>query len=180
MSKITKESKSILLKKILDSGMLSFCFAIMVLIVMPLYIWLVPPFMILWGISWIIENRKLKLNFDKEHRQQNRLLILFVAFYLWQLIGILYSNDVKTGLSAVNATNGVHCYPNPVVNKLTVSAKSEISQFSIHNLLGQSVKSAFINGLEKTIDVSDVASGNYLITIKLANGQLSTQKIVKL
>jgi len=93
---------------------------------------------------------------------------------------LYFSNDVKTGLSDVNATNGVHCYPNPVVNKLTVSAKSEISQFSIHNLLGQSVKSAFINGLEKTIDVSDVASGNYFITIKLANGQLSTQKIVKL
>jgi hypothetical protein len=93
---------------------------------------------------------------------------------------LYFSNEVKTGLSDVNATNGVQCYPNPVANKLIISAKSEISQFSIHNLLGQSVKSALLNGLEKTIDLSELASGNYFITIKLANGQLSTQKIVKL
>ena len=93
---------------------------------------------------------------------------------------LYFSNELMTGLSTINATNGVHCYPNPVANKLTVSAKSEISQVTIHNLLGQSVKSAFFNSLEKTVDVSDLVSGNYFITVKLANGQLSTQKIVKL
>jgi hypothetical protein len=93
---------------------------------------------------------------------------------------LYFYNEVKTGLSTVDASNGVNCYPNPVANKLTISAKSEISQFTIHNLLGQSVKSAFITGFEKTIDLSDVASGNYFITVKLFNGQVTTQKIVKL
>jgi O-antigen ligase len=111
MSNIAKESKSILLKNILDSGTLSFYFAIMVLIVMPLYIWLVPPFMILWGISWIIENRKIKFKFDKEHRLQNWLLILFVVLYLWQLIGILYSTDVKTGWNTLISRLSLLLFP---------------------------------------------------------------------
>jgi len=37
-----------------------------------------------------------------------------------------------------------------------------------------------MNDLTKTIDLSNVASGNYFVTVKLANGQLSTQKIVKM
>jgi hypothetical protein len=87
---------------------------------------------------------------------------------------------LNTGLSTVSAANGINCYPNPIVNKLTVSAKSEISQIIVRNLLGQSVKSIRMNDLTKTIDLSNVASGNYFVTVKLANGQLSTQKIVKM
>ena len=93
---------------------------------------------------------------------------------------IYFYDDAFTGLSDVAIANGINCYPNPIVNTLHVSAKSEISQVIVRNLLGQSVSSVMINGLSKTIDLSAVASGNYFVTVKLANGQLSTQKIVKL
>jgi hypothetical protein len=99
------------------------------------------------------------------------------TFYLDNL---LFYNDGTTGISTVISENGISCFPNPIINKLTISAKTEISQLTVRNLLGQSVKTAIVNGLEKTIDLSDVASGNYLLTLKLANGQSSTQKIVKL
>jgi hypothetical protein len=93
---------------------------------------------------------------------------------------IYFYDDAFTGLSEVAIANGINCYPNPIVNTLHISAKSEISQVIVRNLLGQSVTSVMINGLTKTIDLSTVASGNYFVTVKLANGQLSTQKIVKL
>ena len=93
---------------------------------------------------------------------------------------IYFFNDALTGLSEVAIANGVNCYPNPIVNTLRISAKSEINQVIVRNLLGQSVASVMINGLTKTIDLSNVASGNYFVTVKLANGQFSTQKIVKL
>jgi hypothetical protein len=99
------------------------------------------------------------------------------TFYLDNL---LFYNDGTTGISSVISENGISCYPNPITNKLTVSAKTEISQLTVRNLLGQSVKTATVNGFEKVIDLSDVASGNYILTLKLANGQLSTQKIIKL
>lgn len=99
------------------------------------------------------------------------------TFYLDNLY---FYSDATTDLHAAENSNAVSVYPNPAMNQLTINAKSEISQVVVRNLLGQSVKSIMVSGLEKTIDLSDVSAGNYFVTIKLANGQLSTQKIVKL
>ena len=98
------------------------------------------------------------------------------TFYMDNLY---FFNDTNTGISDV-ANNAISCYPNPVINKLIVSAQSEISEVTVRNLLGQSVKSVTINSTSRTIDLSDVAAGNYFVTVKLTNGQLSTQKLVKL
>jgi len=93
---------------------------------------------------------------------------------------LYFFNDASTGFTAVASDKGIACFPNPVVNNLIVSAKTEINQVIVRNLLGQSMKTVMMTGLTNTIDLSEIASGNYFITIKLANGQLSTQKIVKL
>lgn len=90
-------------------------------------------------------------------------------------------SDGTTAVKSVTADiNAITCYPNPIINQINVSAKSEISQVIVRNLLGQSVKTVTVNALEKTIDLSTISSGNYFLTVKLADGQLSTQKIVKL
>ncbi|MDP4238251.1 MAG: chitobiase/beta-hexosaminidase C-terminal domain-containing protein [Bacteroidota bacterium] len=92
----------------------------------------------------------------------------------------LYFYNDATGISTVGGSNSISCFPNPVLNQLTISAQSDIRHIVISNLLGQFVKSTLVNGLGKTIDTSDLTAGNYFITVKLANGQLSTQKLVKL
>jgi hypothetical protein len=99
------------------------------------------------------------------------------TFYMDNLY---FYNDTSTGLQATETSNLVGCYPNPVKNQLNVSAASEISEVVVRNLVGQTVKTNTVNGLVKSIDLSNVAAGNYLVTVKLANGQLSTQKLVKL
>lgn len=91
-----------------------------------------------------------------------------------------FYKSVATEIRDVNNAIGVACYPNPMLNQLTVSAKSEISQVIVRNLVGQSVKTVTVNGREKTIDLSTISSGNYFLTVKLADGQFTTQKIVKL
>ena len=98
------------------------------------------------------------------------------TFYMDNLY---FFNDTNTGISNV-ADNTFNCYPNPVINKLTVSAQSEISEVTVRNLLGQSVKSVTINSTSRTIDLTDVAAGNYFVSVKLTNGKLSTQKFIKL
>jgi hypothetical protein len=97
------------------------------------------------------------------------------TFYMDNLY---FYNDTPTGLNTAESSNTI-CYPNPVVDKLTVSAQSEISQVAVRNLLGQSVKVVSVNSTTKSIDLSSIASGNYFVTVKLANGQVSTQKLVK-
>ncbi len=99
------------------------------------------------------------------------------TFYMDNLY---FFNDTSTGLNAIETSELVSCYPNPMTDKLTVSAKSEISQVIVRNLVGQTVKITMVNGLEKSIELSNVAAGNYLVTVKLTNGQVSTQKLVKL
>jgi len=98
------------------------------------------------------------------------------TFYLDNLY--LY-NDAATGLNTAENSNAISCYPNPVANKLNISAKSEISLVVIRNLVGQSVKVVAVNSTDKAIDLSAIASGNYFVTVKLANGQFTTQKLVK-
>lgn len=90
-----------------------------------------------------------------------------------------FYNNTGTGLTNVTNIKGISCYPNPAVNKLTISAKSEISEVTVRNLIGQSIKTEVVNGTSKTIDLSGLASGNYFMVAKMSNGQVATQKIVK-
>ncbi|VBB48383.1 exported hypothetical protein [uncultured Paludibacter sp.] len=71
-------------------------------------------------------------------------------------------------------------YPNPVKDYLKIACDEEINQVSVKNLLGQTVKSFVLNSFEKTIDLKDISTGNYLIFIKMSNGQSISQKFVKL
>jgi hypothetical protein len=95
-----------------------------------------------------------------------------------------YFDDIafSTTPSAVSSYQllGLNLFPNPAFNQLTVSAKSEISHVIVTNLLGQSVTNITVNGRDKVIDLSAISAGNYLVTVKMADGQLSTQKFVKL
>jgi len=92
----------------------------------------------------------------------------------------LYFFSDATGLSNISAYDLFKCYPSQVVDKLNISAASLINVITVRNLLGQSIKSVVVNGNEQTVDLSAVTAGNYFVTVKLANGQQATQKIVKL
>jgi hypothetical protein len=108
-----------------------------------------------------------------------------VGFQTTASIGTFYMdnlyfyNDAPSNVAIVG-TASVKCYPSQVINSMNVTAASEISNVIVRNLLGQTVKSVTVNSVEKSIDLSAVSSGNYFVTIKLANGQSATQKIVKL
>jgi len=102
------------------------------------------------------------------------------TFYMDNLY--LFTDNIVITDVAKKATtmNGIKCYPQLVMNQLTVKADSPISQITIRNLLGQSVKTVLINSFEGSIDLSYLSSGNYLVVFKMANNQQETQKIVKL
>lgn len=100
-----------LLKNILENRTLSYFILAIVLILIPLYIRFIPPFMVLWGISWIMESCMSKQYFNKENRFQNWLFILFITFYLWQAVGIFYSDDVITGRNTLFSRLSLFLFP---------------------------------------------------------------------
>ena len=100
------------------------------------------------------------------------------SFYLDNMY---FSTETLSSVLPVSAENNIFSFSNPVSEKLTITAKSEISQIVVLNLIGQSVKTVIVNGeLERSIDISSITAGNYLVTVKLRNGLVSTQKLVKL
>lgn len=73
-----------------------------------------------------------------------------------------------------NAVSGLNIYPNPVSDKLFVSATDIVEAVSLVNALGQSISAPY-NG--STVDVSKLPKGVYILTV-FADGKSSAKKIV--
>lgn len=86
-------SKSIIIRY---TGFVS---AIFIVFLIPTYVWFIPPFTILWGISWILETTETR---GKGLLMPDKLpvliFILFLSYYLWQFVGITYSIEKSTGM----------------------------------------------------------------------------------
>ena len=60
-------------------------------------------------------------------------------------------------------------YPNPVEDLLTISYSDHILQIEVFDLLGKRVKVKSTVGKEVDIDLSDLASGTYMVQLKTEN-----------
>ncbi|MDR2206394.1 MAG: T9SS type A sorting domain-containing protein [Flavobacteriaceae bacterium] len=87
---------------------------------------------------------------------------------------------IEDETAAVNdiANSNISFYPNPVKDILNITAKKEIENVEVFNMIGQKVMnlSKISNG---KISVSRLTSGIYLFKVKLAGGQIEIFKIVK-
>ena len=103
----------------------------------------------------------------------------------WNLNGTFYYdnlyfyNDATTSTPNVKESS-IKIFPNPAKDALNISAQSEINTIKITNLVGQILKAESVNGNTKVINVSNLASGNYILVTQMANGETSTQKFSKL
>lgn len=89
-------------------------------------------------------------------------------------------DGTSNGISQVSATN-CSIYPNPVSSSFTIhfSAPTTATIY-VTDLAGQEItKTQIADQLEKSITISDLASGLYLVRIETANGQTETIKMVK-
>lgn len=89
------------LKIILNRGDLTFFTSVIVVIILPVYVNYLPPFMILWGIFWLMENysglnRKMFIG-----NKAGVLFLLFILFYLWQISGLLFADSLDSGFERI-------------------------------------------------------------------------------
>lgn len=94
------------------------------------------------------------------------------------------SSEIRTLFNErliITATNEIqtknfNVYPNPTSDILTLNSSTAIKQFEIYSLVGQRV----LQGQYQTqIDVSELQSGQYLITVLDSQGNYSTKSFVK-
>ena len=85
----------------------------------------------------------------------------------------------KAGLSEIE-TNSILIYPNPVNDKISISiGKNQNSEVVITDITGKVVVSKTSTESEITIDVTDLMSGQYIVSVK-NESSIITKKIVKL
>jgi len=73
----------------------------------------------------------------------------------------------------------VTCYPNPVVNYLTISAKDDVTGVSVYNMLGQAVANATWNPANNTINMASLQTGSYIVKVTIGSASKSVVIIKK-
>ncbi|MBC7640923.1 MAG: T9SS type A sorting domain-containing protein [Flavobacterium sp.] len=89
-----------------------------------------------------------------------------------------FTTEFVSNLSNENfeTDNNLKIAPNPTKNTLTITNTANIKEISIYNTLGQLLQTNI--QVSKTIDVSDLQSGNYFMKIVTESG-VSSQRFVK-
>ncbi|PZR19441.1 MAG: hypothetical protein DI539_13940 [Flavobacterium psychrophilum] len=88
-----------------------------------------------------------------------------------------YSLDVTDPVAGIDDNNKTvfTVYPNPTNGKISIQAAAEVVSVEVYNLTGQRI--AKTNQPE--LDLTEAASGMYMIKIEFASGNTATQKILK-
>lgn len=86
----------------------------------------------------------------------------------------LYNNNTLTSENFNTNNLEVSLYPNPVRDILNIEIENDIQSIEIYNIQGQRVLSSNQN----QINVSDLASGMYLVRIQDIDNNIATKKIV--
>jgi len=94
-----------------SKGRISYYFAIGTMMVVPVYVKLLTPLMILWCVSWAIENRLRMSNLIHAESSYKLLLYLFFAYYLWQFFGVFYSENSAIGWNNVIKRISIVIFP---------------------------------------------------------------------
>jgi hypothetical protein len=77
-----------------------------------------------------------------------------------------------------NTIEGFTYYPNPAESTLNLSSLDIIESVAIFNILGQRVIDQNVNSTTSELNVSDLATGTYILKVSV-NGQIGTYKILK-
>ena len=85
---------------------------------------------------------------------------------------------IPTGINTVekSTNNFFAVFPNPAMDRVTISSSEPIAQTMLYNLNGQLV----LQTAETTIDVSSLSAGVYIVHTQTFTGQILTTKIVHL
>ncbi len=85
------------------------------------------------------------------------------------------------GLKELDVTTDLKVYPNPVQNELNIVTNSDISRVSVYDLLGRSVLlKDKANGVNlKSIDVTGLKSGSYILNIVTTENKVEVLKFLK-
>jgi hypothetical protein len=99
-------------------------------------------------------------------KEPNFMFPQFVSNFCYSASGIQGSCDSTVGISENNTDYEISVYPNPASDKLFINSASNNLIVQVVDLYGNKVKEKLLSNSDDYIDVSDIASGIYNITIR--------------
>lgn len=113
----------------------------------------------------------------------NTLLVNRSTYYAVNVIGNCRSNPFGVTINITNLSNSnkmginsdIYIFPNPVYDILNIETELDIQTIEIYNIQGQKV----LNSNQKQINVSDLASGIYMVRIQDVDNNIVTKKIIR-
>ena len=130
--------------------------------------------------QWFVMNEAMEL----VPVEPTEALVDGETYYISQSV-----NDCESEYLAVTASidlatqtfgiKGLQVYPNPADNVVNLSANGVIANATLSNLLGQTVMVKQNNANSMQMDISALAAGTYVLSIRSAEGASASVKIVK-
>lgn len=121
-------------KTYLRNGDIAYLITAGIMVVLPLHYKYLPPLMIMLGLSWIFENYSGFGELFKTRSIYRNLFIAFLVFYLWQITGLLYTDDLKMGLLNVFGRLSLLAFPLMLfkpANKISLNVLRLLRIFSL-------------------------------------------------
>lgn len=89
------------------------------------------------------------------------------------------SSRKSTILSATeNSITSFEVFPNPVSTSFQIKSHHPVEEIFIYNIMGQELKRITIKNENQSIDISNLDSGVYFVTLRM-NGNQSTRRLIK-
>lgn len=139
----------------------------------------------------------IPISYDYE-QTPNTIVILFVASAAYDFTSIttllqckgqvgstLYLDDVEfvyeTGIKEMLAPEiSMHVYPNPSMEQITIQiGKETTGTIMVYDYLSRKVGEYPVNGTQTTINISDFATGSYLLNVIENNKVITTGRFLK-
>lgn len=112
-------------------------------------------------------------------RPETDYLFAFYGTYTGYLGATRYlRTDSSSAIESTSVAVDTRLYPNPVVDVLTVESAERIAKVEIYSLSGTLVAMAAGDGNNAQVDMTSLASGMYIASVKLANGASVNRQIV--
>lgn len=110
-------------------------------------------------------------------------LVNGTTYYVTQTLNGCPSVTLPIVVQEILGTNtfnnaGLTAYPNPVRDVLNLGYTTEISKIQVVNMLGQEVMVKNVNSNQTQVNLSNLASGSYLVKVSVDN-QVKTIKVIK-
>lgn len=90
-----------------------------------------------------------------------------------------FTVNIETDLAIDDFNNSsLRVYPNPVKDMLNLTNKQNISNVEVFNMLGQQVIAKTVNAAKGQVDMSNLATGTYLVRVA-TDSEVQTIKVIK-